>query len=154
MAINKTTKWRHAEYFEIVLFCCVRLIRDTLFNSLLLSFVSKMNQVFPNNLHILRTCIRMQTYSPVTQCKFMTNKQGKYNGFDSCDRPLFSATPSFVQYFKSNGEFKLELQSGIAQFMSNLHFLSLVTLKFDGWPWKTIGYIFCAMWSLVHNFIS
>ena len=31
-------------------------------------------------------------------------------------------------------------------------FLSLVTLKFDGWPWKTIGYLFYTTSSFVHHF--
>ena len=31
-------------------------------------------------------------------------------------------------------------------------FLSRVTLKFDGWPWKTIGHLFYATLSFVHNF--
>ena len=31
-------------------------------------------------------------------------------------------------------------------------FLSRVTLKFDGWPWKTIGQLFYAKLSLVHYF--
>ena len=33
-------------------------------------------------------------------------------------------------------------------------FLSLVTLKFDGWPWKTIGHLFYATSSLVHHFVA
>ena len=33
-------------------------------------------------------------------------------------------------------------------------FLSLVTLKFDGWPWKTIGHLFYSTWSFVHHFKS
>ena len=33
-------------------------------------------------------------------------------------------------------------------------FLSSVTSKFDGWPWKTIGYIFSATSSFVHHFIA
>ena len=32
-------------------------------------------------------------------------------------------------------------------------FLSRVTLKFDGWPWKTIGHISYATSSCVHHFI-
>ena len=32
------------------------------------------------------------------------------------------------------------------------NFWSHVTLKFDGWPWKTIGHIFYAMLSFVHHF--
>ena len=33
-------------------------------------------------------------------------------------------------------------------------FLSPVTLKFDRWPWKTIGYLFYAASSFVHHFIA
>ena len=58
-------------------------------------------------------------------------------------RHLFYTTPSFVHHFKAIGEVKPELQSGNAQVGSKLViFLSRVTLKFDGWPWKTIGYLF------------
>ena len=98
---------------------------------------------------------------------------------------LFYATSSFVLHFVAIGEFKLELQSGKAQFWSkstifravwpsNLmddlkqgksegfescerpivwkrpiwvkidYFFSHVTLKFDGWPSKTIGHLFYA----------
>ena len=33
-------------------------------------------------------------------------------------------------------------------------FLSRVTLKCDGWPWKTIGHLFYATSSLVHHFVA
>ena len=33
-------------------------------------------------------------------------------------------------------------------------FLSGVTLKFDGWPWKTIGHLFYATSSFVHHFVA
>ena len=32
--------------------------------------------------------------------------------------------------------------------------LSRVTLKFDGWPWKTIGHLFFAISSFVHHFVA
>ena len=32
------------------------------------------------------------------------------------------------------------------------NFLSCVTLKFDGWPWKTIGHLFYTTSSFVHHF--
>ena len=55
---------------------------------------------------------------------------------------LFYATSSFVQHFVAIDEFKLELESGNAQSGSNSTlFKSCVTLKFDGWPWKTIGHL-------------
>ena len=54
---------------------------------------------------------------------------------------LFYATSSFVQHFVAIGEFKLELQSGNAQSGSkSTIFFCRVTLKFDGWPSKTIGH--------------
>ena len=112
-------------------------------------------------------------------------KQGKSEGFDSCDRSsnltqigfkivnfsarmtfksngwphktighLFYAMSSFVHYFKAISGLKLGLQSGNAQFGWKSMFLSCVTLKFDRWPWQTIGYLFCATWSFVHHFIA
>ena len=66
---------------------------------------------------------------------------------------LFYTTLSFVHHFKAISEFKPELQSGNAQFGSkSVIFLSPVTLKFDGWPWKTIGHLFFATSSFVHHF--
>ena len=56
---------------------------------------------------------------------------------------LFYAISSFVHHFLAIGESKPELQSGNAKFGSKLTFFSsCVTLKFDRWPWKTIGYLF------------
>ena len=68
---------------------------------------------------------------------------------------LFYATSSFVQHFIAIGEFKLELQSGNAQSRSkSTIFFSRVTLKFDGWPSKTIGHLFYATSSFVHHFVA
>ena len=68
---------------------------------------------------------------------------------------LFYTTSSFVHHLKSIGEFKLELQSGNTQFGSkSAIFLSRVTLKFDGWPWKTIGQLFYVASSFVHHFTA
>ena len=53
---------------------------------------------------------------------------------------LFYTMSSFVHHFKAICWFKLELQSRNAHFGSkSAIFLSHVTLKFDRWPWKTIG---------------
>ena len=68
---------------------------------------------------------------------------------------LFYATLSFVHHFIAISELKLELQSGKAQFGSkSASFLSRVTLKFDGWPWKQIGHLFYVASSFVHHFIA
>ena len=62
---------------------------------------------------------------------------------------------SFVHHIRTIGEFKLELRSGNAQFgLKDGNFLSPVTLKFDIWPWKTIGHLFYTTWSSVHHFIA
>ena len=52
---------------------------------------------------------------------------------------LFYTTSSFVHHFKAMGEFKLELQSGNQFGLKSTINFSHVTLKVDGWPWKTIG---------------
>ena len=68
---------------------------------------------------------------------------------------LFYTTSSFVHHFKSISEFKLELQSGNAQFGSKWTiFFSRVTLKFDVWPQKTIQHLFYAISSFVHHFVA
>ena len=60
---------------------------------------------------------------------------------------------SLVHHFKAMGEFKLELQSLNAQFGSkSAIFLFRVTLKFDGWRWKTIGHLLYSTSSIVHHF--
>ena len=54
--------------------------------------------------------------------------------------------------FETIGEFKLELKSGDAQFVSQWEILVPVTLKFEGRPWKTIGHLFYANSSFVYYF--
>ena len=67
---------------------------------------------------------------------------------------LFYVASSFVYHFTAISEFKLELQSGNAQFWSkSMIFFSRVTLKFNGWPSKTIGHLFYATSTFVHHFI-
>ena len=63
---------------------------------------------------------------------------------------LFYTTSSFVYHFKSICEFKLELQSGNAQFGSKSTIFFHVTLQFDVWHWKTIGHLFYVTSSFVH----
>ena len=47
-----------------------------------------------------------------------------------------------------------ELQSRNAQFGSKSAIFVLCDLKFDGWPWKTIGHLSYAASSFVHHFIA
>ena len=60
-------------------------------------------------------------------------KQGKSEGFESCDRPIVRKRPIWVKI----GDV-----------------LSRVTLKFDGWPWKTIGHLSFAVSSFVQHFVA
>ena len=64
------------------------------------------------------------------------------------------ATFRFVHHFAVIIRLKLELQSKNAQFGWVTDFLSQVTLKFDGWPWNTIGHLFCVTLNVVHHFDS
>ena len=61
------------------------------------------------------------------------SEQGKSEGFESCDRPIVRERPIWVKI----GDV-----------------LYRVTLKFDGWPWKTIGHLSFAVSSFVQHFIA
>ena len=65
--------------------------------------------------------------------KSAPEKQGKSEGFESCDRPIVRKRPIWVKI----GDV-----------------LSRVTLKFDGWPWKTIGHLSFAVSSFVQHCIA
>ena len=68
---------------------------------------------------------------------------------------LFYVTSSFVHHFVAINQFKLELQSENPIFgFQVVIFLSHVTLKFDGWPWKTIGHFFYATSRFVQHFVA
>ena len=60
-------------------------------------------------------------------------QQGKSEGFESCDWPIVWKRPIWIKI----GDV-----------------LSHVTLKFYGWPWKTIGHLFNATSSFVHHFVA
>ena len=60
-------------------------------------------------------------------------EQGKSEGFESCDRPIVRKRPIWVKI----GDV-----------------LSRVTLKFDGWPWKTIGHLSFAVSCFVQHLIA
>ena len=78
----------------------------------------------------------------------------KFNGWPSKTiGHFFHVASSFMHHFIAIGEFKITKQSGNAQFGSKLAIFSLVTLKFDGWPSKTIGHLFYATSSFVHHFV-
>ena len=80
---------------------------------------------------------KSSTFQPVWPWNLLDDLSWKTIGH------AFFIMSSFVHRFKSIGEFKLELQSGNTQFRSkSAIFLSGVTLKFDGRPWKTIGHLF------------
>ena len=73
-------------------------------------------------------------FQPVWPWNLMHDlKQGKSEGFESCDRPIIRKRPIWVKI----GDI-----------------LYRVTLKFDGWPWKTIGHLSFAVSSFVQHFIA
>ena len=66
---------------------------------------------------------------------------------------LFNATWSFVHHFKAMG-YSPETGVTARKRSIRVNFLSSVTFKFDGWLWKTIGYLFYVASSFVHHFIA
>ena len=111
-------------------------------------------------------------------------EQGKSEGFDSCDRPSNLKLDSNHQFFcpcdreiwrmtsKNNralllyyvklcASFQIHwwIQTGFTVQKRSIRvkigdMLSRVTLKFDGWPWKTIGHLFYATSSFVQHFVA
>ena len=63
----------------------------------------------------------------------LNSKQGTCEGFESFDRPIVRKHPIWVKI----GDV-----------------LPLVTLKFDGLPWKTIGNLYYATSSSMHHFVA
>ena len=60
-------------------------------------------------------------------------EQGKSEGFESCHRPIVRKRPIWAKI---------------------VDVLYRVTLKFDGWPWKTIGHLSFTVSSFVQHFIA
>ena len=59
-----------------------------------------------------------------------------------------------MHHFIAICEFKLKLQSGNAHFGSkSAIYCPPVTLKFDGWPWKTAEHLFYVAWRFMHHSI-
>ena len=75
------------------------------------------------------------------------SQQGKSEGFDSCDRPSNLTQIGFIQIVHfSVGKRLIWVKID--------DFISQVTLKFDGWPSKTIGHLFYATSSFVQHFVA
>ena len=112
-------------------------------------------------------------------------KQGKSEGFDSCDRPsnltqiglkwsIFHPCDLEIWFMtqKYNKALLLYLIKLCVSFQANQwiqtevtvrkrpiwvkfdDFLSRVTLQFNVWPWQTIGHLFYATSSFVHYFVA
>ena len=70
--------------------------------------------------------------------------------FDSCDRPI---NITQIGYKSSFFLWPWNLMDDLKKFGSNLViFLSRVTLKFHGWPWKATGHLFQTRSSFVLHF--
>ena len=68
---------------------------------------------------------------------------------------LFYDSASFVHHFVTIGEFKLGVTvRKRPNWVKIYDFLSRMTLKFNGWPWKIIGHLSLATSSFVHHFIT
>ena len=126
----------------------------------------------------------LQYHIICTYIYIFQTKQGKSEGFDSCDRPSNLKLDSNRQFFRPHdreiwwmtlknnralllyyvkhcASFQIHwwIQTGFTVQKRSIRveigdMLSRVTLKFDGWPWKTIGHLFYAISSFVQHFIA
>ena len=83
--------------------------------------------------HFTWAVLHIYVQIPMSVQVISVNKQGKSEGFESCDRPIVWKCPIWVKI----GDV-----------------LYRVTLKFDEWPSKTIGHLFFAVSSFVQHFIA
>ena len=86
--------------------------------------------------------------------------------FVPCDLEIWWITlknnkAPFLSYFKLCVLFRSHqsIENGVAVRKSPIRvkigdFLSHVTLKFDGWPWKSIGHLFYVSSSFVHHLVA
>ena len=101
------------------------------------------------------------SYSPET-----LNLGQNWRFFVPCDLEMRQMTlknnkAPLLCYFKLCASFDshLWIQNGVTVRKHQIwvkigDFLSCVTLKFDGWPWKTIGHLFYATSSFVLHYIA
>ena len=101
-----------------------------------------------------QSCVTVRKLLIRVNIDFLSCVTLKFNGWHWKTKGHLYTTLSFVHHFKAMGEFKLELQFGTLNSGQNQHFLSRVTLKFDRWPWKTIGYLSYTASGFVHHFIA
>ena len=125
--------------------------------------------------------IRFSSPFPFITCNI---KQGKSEGFDRFDRPsnlaqILSKSSIFqplwpcnlmnelenraplLYYIKLCASFEIQrwIQTEVTVWKCSIRikigdFIFRVTLKFDGWPWKTKGHLFYTASSFVHHFIA
>ena len=86
--------------------------------------------------------------------------------FSPCDLEILWMTPKknrapLLYYIKLCASFLIHqwIQTGVTVRKRPIwvkfdNFFSRVTLKFDGWPWKTTGHLFNATSSFVHHFVA
>ena len=89
--------------------------------------------IFPNAYDTSENRMYFNTLLKNKHSVFFFLKEGKPEGFESCDRPIVRERPIWVKI----GDV-----------------LYRVTLKFDGWPSKTIGHLSFAVSSFVQHFIA
>ena len=129
-------------YFELYTYCNILDI-CLLLNCVnyLLFYMKLLSYLFCNMFGSVLECYELTGVSLLWTRRALANKakiglvwkQGKSEGFESCDRPIVRKRPIWVKI----GDV-----------------LSCVTLKFDGWPWKTIGHLSFAVSSFVQHFIA
>ena len=138
--------------------------------------------VLPTSLLLLTILSYFTWWNHSSVRNLFWNEQGKSEGFDSCDRPStqIGFKSSIFQpvwpwnlmddpennrapplcYFKLFASIHSHrwIQTGVTVrkrliWVKIDDFLSSVTLRFDGWPWKTIGHRFYATSSFVQHFV-
>ena len=136
--------------------CDLKIWRMTLKNNRAHLYYFKLCASFHSHLSIQNGVIVRKCQIWVKISNLLSHVTLKFDGWPwKTIGHLFYAAPTFVYHFIAICEIKMKLQSGNTKFGSkSAIFLSRVTLKFYGWPWKTIGHLFYATSGFVHHFTA
>ena len=113
---------------------------------------------------IYRKKANLRDLIAATSLVILLKLDSNHRFFSTCDLEIWWMTPKnnracFLYCFKLCASFQIHqwIQTGVTVLKRPIwvkfDFFSRVTLKLDGWPWKTIGHLFYATSSFVQHFL-
>ena len=134
-----------------------------------LHFTHRMRKSHENSVHItgsLSNKANLRDLMAATGLVILLKLDSNHRFFSPCDLEIWQMTfknnrAPLLCYFKLCASFQCHrlIQTGVTVrkcliWVKIDDFFSRVTLKFNVWPWKTIGHLFYATSSFLHHFVA